>query len=496
MAHGDPPRVGVLGPLRRRDFRRLVLGHLSSLLGDGAFRVTIAIQVLAITPDNDPRAIALVAACWAVAQVAVLPIGGYLADRHDRRRLAVGADIARAIALGVAAWLSLSGGLELWHLCLTGVVVGASNGLFNPAAHALVPRLVPPEDLARANAFLGVARPTALWIAGPLLGAGLISLGGPGMSLAFDAVTFVMSALCIASIGAAIGAPVGRNGEVTGPGAFFTEIAGGARYVRRRTWAWAWIAASGLSTMAHSGVFEVLVPTLLIDEFAMSDEATAQVLSAVLALGGLGSVIVGTVMGQRGIPRRFMRWLLGLEAAAMVVLATYAWMTMPSWAILIGGIVFTLFTVTEIISNTLIQRLTPDRLLGRVTSLDWFTSVGLAPVGFLIAGPLGHGVGLREAILFLSIAAGLGILALACMPGLGAIERRGSLLDQPADDDDDAGPPDVPSPPADGLGPDGATLEDSADPGTTQDHDGERKGTGAPELGRGSHGTISPSEGR
>jgi DHA3 family tetracycline resistance protein-like MFS transporter len=424
------PRVGILFPLRHRDFRLLAAGSLISLLGDGVFRVTIAVQVLAV--NNDPRALSLVAACWASAQFVTLPAGGWAADRFARRTVMLSADVVRGLALGVLAALSLTDALQLWHLCALGALVGAGNGFFNPTAVSLVPDLLPGEDLERANAFLGVARPLMMWIVGPLLGAAVIAQGGPGLALGFDAVTFGVSAVFLLGIAPRAAAAGGADGAAARvPG----QLAEGLRYVRQRPWAWAWIAAAGLSTLIHSGAFEVLLPTLLLNELGLDDAGVARALAGAFAAGGAGSVLVSTIIGQRGLPRRFATTLFACEAVALIAVAGYGLVTRTWQVAVLGFAIFTLFAVTDVVATTMFQRLVPRRLLGRVSSLDWMASVGLAPIGYLVAGPLAVAVGARQATVGLGLVGLVLVATMALLPGVRAKEQAGALRELRPDED-------------------------------------------------------------
>ncbi len=425
----EPLQEGLLSPLRHRDFRLLAAGALISLLGDGVFRVTIAVQVLAVR--NDPRALSLVAASWALAQFVTLPVGGWAADRYDRRTLMVTADLVRAGALAGLAFLSLEGALELWHLCVLGAAVGGANGVFNPTATSFLPDLLPPAAIERANALLGVARPAMLWIIGPSLGAAVIGWGGPGAALGLDAATFFVSGgLLLAITGRR--APAVPRAEARGTWAALTD---GVEFVRRRPWAWAWILAGGLSTMISSGAFEVLLPSLLANDLAFGEAAVARALAAAFAAGGLGSVAASSLLGQRGLPRRFMTVLFGAEAVALLAMAGFAAVRATWHVAALGFAVFTLFAVTDVIGTTLLQRLVPRRLLGRVASIDWMASIGLAPVGFAIAGPLAVAAGPRTAIASMGLVGFVAVVALARLPRVRSTERAGPLRDLEPDEE-------------------------------------------------------------
>jgi MFS family permease len=432
----SPARLGVIAPLRHRDFRLLALGSLVSLLGDGVFRVTIAIQVFAVS--DQPLALSLVASAWAVSQFVMLPVGGWAADRYDRRTVMVVADAARGVALGILAALSISGTLELWHLCLLGAVVGSANGFFNPTAMSLVPDVLPPADLERGNAFLGVARPSMLWIVGPLLGSAVIAAGGPGAALALDAATFAISGAVL--LGIRRRARAAPDPTAGGWRQTRDQIVEGVRYVRRRPWAWALITAGAVSTLVHSGGFEILLPTILVFELGLDDGQVAGALAGAFAAGGAGSVLVSTVLGQRGLPRRFVTVLFSLQALALLATAGYGVVTGAWQVAAFGFVIFSSFAVVEIISATMLQRLVPRRLLGRVSSIDWMAAVGLAPLGYLLAGQLTAVFAPRVALVVLALTGVFVVAVLAFVPGVRATERLGALRDRLSDDDDLAAP--------------------------------------------------------
>src|SRR5215203_1009459 len=104
----------MLRPLRSRDYSLLVSGAIASLLGDGFFHVALAWQVYTIS--NVPTALSIVFLAISIPNVLFVLVGGVFADRYDRRRLMVAADIVRAGALGAIALLSATGVLEVWHI--------------------------------------------------------------------------------------------------------------------------------------------------------------------------------------------------------------------------------------------------------------------------------------------------------------------------------------------------------------------------------------------
>lgn len=396
----------------------MALASLTSLLGDGFFRVAIAVQVYAIS--NDPRSLAAVAVAWAGAQVLLLPAGGWASDRFERRRIMIIADLWRALAVGAIGVLSLTGGLSVWHMLVLGAAFGAGNGFFNPAATSLVPDLLPDSELSRANAFLGVARPAMLWIVGPLLGGLVVGLTEPGVAFLLDAASFLVSAPLLAAIA------VRARGEAHEGGLRQTlrDVGEGLRFVSQHAWLGLWLVAAAVSTLAFHGPFDVLVPYLLKNDFGMSDGEIARSMGLILAAGGAGSIVASTVIGQRDLPRRFMSMLYGCEIVGVLAVVGFGVMAAPWHAMLAGLVVFAMFAVGEIIWHTTMQRFVPRGMLGRVSSLDWMASVGLALASFAMAGPLGAALGARQVLIGAGLIGAVTLVVLMTMPGARTIEHR------------------------------------------------------------------------
>src|SRR5215207_4019150 len=165
MAAATIGDVKLLLPLRERDFALLWTGMTVSLLGDGIYLVTVAWQVYDI--DNDPVALSLVGLSWTLGMVTFLLTGGIVSDRMERRRVLIGADLVRAAVLVAIGVLSLTGVLEIWHLVCLVVLFGAGEAFFGPAFGALVPDVVPADQLVEANSLDQLVRQTCARLLGP-----------------------------------------------------------------------------------------------------------------------------------------------------------------------------------------------------------------------------------------------------------------------------------------------------------------------------------------
>src|SRR3712207_1008718 len=142
-------RLGILRPLRIRDFALLWTGLSISLLGDGIYFVAIAWQVYELS--NAPTALSIVGLAWAVPAVLFMLIGGVLSDRFERRKVMIASDLIRGVAVAGIGILSFTGALELWHVVALVAVWGIGEALFGPALGALVPDIVPGEQIVQAN---------------------------------------------------------------------------------------------------------------------------------------------------------------------------------------------------------------------------------------------------------------------------------------------------------------------------------------------------------
>jgi len=411
LGHGaGAGRVRLLAPLRHRDFRLLWSGMCVSLLGDGVFLVAMAWQVYALS--NAPTALALVGIAMTVPTIVFLLLGGVVSDRVDRRRVMVLADVVRGLAVGVLALLSLTGVLELWHVAALVACYGAGTAFFSPAFDALVPDVLPAEQLAEANALDQFVRPIALRLAGPALGGVLIDVLGVGSAFALDAASFAVSAAALLAMAPRARAASGPHGTVAG------DIGAGLRYIRGHVWLWATFASAAVAYLLFMGPAEVLLPYLVKNDL----HGSAADLGIVFAAGGIGSVGCAVVLGQRGLPRRditfmYVTWTLATFAVAGYGLATAVWQLM------LASLAFNaLETAGTIVWATAKQRNVPAALLGRVSSLDWLISIGLLPLSFALTGPVSAAIGAQGTLIAAGILGGLVTFAALLLPGMRDVE--------------------------------------------------------------------------
>jgi DHA3 family tetracycline resistance protein-like MFS transporter len=432
--------LGVLEPLRVRDFRLLWAGMTVSLLGDGMFMVAIAWQVYLLS--DAPTALSAVGLAMSLSQVVFLLLGGVASDRWDRRRVMLSADLVRAGVIGFLGLLALTGRLQLWHVVVLATLYGIGAGFFGPAFDAIVPDLVPTDVLARANSLDQILRPVALRLAGPALGGWLIGAWGAGGAFLLDAASFLVSAAMLARMApqrrhAACPAPPGETwashysrfeqgdahipvGSATpAPASALREIREGLGYVRQHVWLWGTFLAAAFAYLLFVGPTEVLLPFVVKNELGGS----ASDLGLVFAVGGLGAIAGALIVGHRGQPRRHISFMYLTWSLATLAVAGYGLAT-RNWHLMLASLAFNaLEAAGTVVWATTKHRLVPAALLGRVSSLDWFISIGLLPVSFAVTGPVAAAIGARATLIGAGLLGAAVTLAFLLLPGMRAIER-------------------------------------------------------------------------
>jgi MFS family permease len=406
---GGFARVGLLRPLRGRDFRLLWTGQAVSLLGDGIFLVAMVWTAFELW--NSPASLSIVGISMTVPLIGCLLLGGAVSDRFDRRKVMIAADAARALIVGLLAALELSGRLDFPAFAVLVACYGAATAFFTPAFEAIVPSIVASEELAQANSLDQFMRPGALRLVGPALGGWIVASVGSGGAFAVDAVSFAASIAAVAAI-----RPVAAS-AVQAPSTG-VAIADGLRFVRRHAWLWVTLLSAAIAYLAFLGPTEALVPFVVKNEL----HASAAALGLVFAAGGVGAIGAALVMGQRGQPRRDVTFMYACWALATLAVAGYG-LGRTTAQLAIACLVFNaLEAAGTIVWATIKQRHVPRSLLGRVSSLDWMISIGLLPLSYALTAPVAALVGVRATLIGAAVLGATVTIAALFVPGVRDIE--------------------------------------------------------------------------
>jgi MFS family permease len=407
---GGFTRVNLLAPLRHRDFALLWCGQTGSLLGDGVFLVAMAWQVYALS--NAPTALSMVGIAMTVPTIVLLLAGGVVTDRFDRRRVLLAADGVRGVAVGLLAVLSLTGSLELWHMFGLVALYGAGTAFFGPAFDAIVPDLLPADELAQANSLDQFVRPIAFRLAGPALGGWLAAGLGVGVAFAVDAGSFALSAAMVLCMSARTTRPAPEH-------SVSADLRRGFQFVRKNVWLWGTLVSAAVAYLLFLGPVEVLLPYVVKNQL----HGSAADLGLVFAVGGLGSVGAALVMSRVGFPRRSITVIYATWTIATIAVAGYGLAHAP-WQLMAASLVFNgMETAGTIVWVTLKQREVPASMLGRVSSLDWLISIGLLPVSFAVTGPVAGAIGAQATLVAAGVTGAAVTLSALLLPGMFDVER-------------------------------------------------------------------------
>ena len=248
-----------------------------------------------------------------IPQLVLLLFSGALSDRLPRRRLMVGADALRAVAIGMLGGLALADALSLEAIVALVVVYAVGTALFQPASISLLPQVVPPERRAQANGLMRLAGALAVRLIGPALGGGVVGAFGAGTAFLADAGTFVVSLALLLMVSAY---PVPERAAKS----LVADVREGLAFVRRQGWLTASLAAASIGLLCYEGPTVILLPFLIKNRF----DGHASDLGFVLSAGGAGAVLAALLISHFGLPRKRMLLMYGLWTALGSSLLLYA----------------------------------------------------------------------------------------------------------------------------------------------------------------------------
>jgi MFS family permease len=367
----DRPRPGP-PPLRRnRDFVLLWTGQAVSLLGSRITSIAIPLLVYALT--RSPAQMGVVAFFGTLPYIVVqLPAGG-IVDRLDRKRVMVTCDVVRAIALGSIPTAIWAGVVTVPQLAVVAFVEGSLSVVFGLAENAALPKVVPTPQLTEAIA-QNEARERGAALGGQPLGGALFSISH-ALPFVVDAVSYAVSVATLLFVRTPF-----RVEERADRETFAREIREGFRWLWRNPFLRACSIMIAGSNFIFQGVFLAVIVV------ARTRGATSFEIFAIFliqALGGLAGALLAPRL-QRRLPTRGIvvgvNWvwtailpLMALPVPPIVLGPLFGLMTFagPTWNVVIGTYQLTMI---------------PDRLLGRVQSVDMLLSWGAIPLGSIVAG--------------------------------------------------------------------------------------------------------------
>lgn len=359
-----PPTVGYLELLRgNRGFRFLWLGQVVSQMGD--WFDTIAVYTIALRLGST-RSVALIMVARFLPSVIMGPLSGVVADRFSRRSIMIGADLLRAVV--VLGFLFIRRPDQMWLVYVLTVMQLAFSAFFEPAKTAAIPSIVSDGELLSANAIASVTW-SAMLTLGAALGGFVAGWFGTNVAFILDSLTFVASALLIASVRFPKRPPREKAKLTIGKALGVTDTIEGARYVkhRRRVLAYlmvkpAWGLGGGILTLL--AVFGERV-------FPVAGK-TATGIGVLFTARGIGTA-VGPMVARRwaGETPKQMQNAIGIAfLIGGVFYISFGVSRSFGWALLFLAIAHCGGSILWVFSTVLLQRDVEDKFRGRVFAAE------------------------------------------------------------------------------------------------------------------------------
>ncbi len=371
--------------LRYRDYRLFWIGQLAAVMGQNMQHIAMYWLVLELT--GSPLLVGLTGLSNAVPGVAFSFLGGALADRTDRKRLLLLAQLAQSalyLALGIVVAL---GAAEVWHAMAFAFLAGLSRAFDEPARQAFVPHLVPAEARPDALALAGT-----VWqfsrLVGPALAGVLIAAFGSGSAFGVAALGFAVCLLLLALIRT-------EQPRVRPSGkSILSDLLEGLRFVRQNQLFYTLIGMTFFDSLFGVS-YTVLLPVIARDILSV-DSVGYGLLQTASGIGALAGALTVTWMADSG--RRGLQALAGaaLFGLLLMAFAFSPWYPLSMAIILCMGVANQLYMATV---QIVLQLHLPDELRGRVMGVYGLTW-RLTPLGGTVTGTIAEFAGVQAAVAF------------------------------------------------------------------------------------------------
>jgi MFS family permease len=342
--------------LRLPEYRDFLVAMAAVFVATQIQSAVLGWQVYALT--GDPLSLGLVGLSEAVPFLALTLVGGWAADRVDRRRLAV-ASLLTVAASGLALLaLSLTAPRTVLPFYAAQALAGVGRAFFRPATSALGTELVPREHYLNAATWRSSILHSTM-VVGPALGGGLIAVGGPTVAYA--------SVIVLSGVGlVALVAIRPRPRSPAGPGHLVADLADGIRFVLRHPLL---LGAMSLDLFAVLfGGATALLPVFARDVLHVGAVGFGFLRAAPAA----GSVVMSVALARAGPFRRAGAALLWCVAFFGVSWIAFALSTSYALSVVLLAIGGALDSVSVVLRSTLIQLETPPEKMGRVAAVNSF----------------------------------------------------------------------------------------------------------------------------
>jgi MFS family permease len=391
--------------LRHRNFQLYIVGQLLSTMG--TWMQIIAQGWLVYQLSQSELILGIVGFSSAIPALLITPWGGVVVDSVSRRKLMV---ITQSCAMGLAlilAALTFSGLVQVWHVIVLSVFLGAVNAFDGPARQAFVVDMVGREDLPNAIAINSMTMNSARVI-GPAVGGFLLATVGADWCFLLNGISFL--AVIVGLLAMRVPPFQPRGGQI----APWQQLRSGVAYAVRIP------EVAGLLLLSlNLSLFGITYNTVLP---AFIDRVLGQgpaAFGAINMASGVGAVSAAILIARHGDQGQRGRWLTRMSLAYPLILLVFALNSIYIVALGLSVLIGVGFMGQFTLINTLLQTHIDDHMRGRVMSLYTLTFFGMTPFGNLAIGALSEVWGLDRTIaLSALITLGFAALILYKMPCL------------------------------------------------------------------------------
>ena len=371
---GDAAPRKRFAALYSRNFRILWAGLIFSNVGGQVQMIAETWLILQMT--DSPLALGILSLCFGVPMIMLPMFGGAVADRFDRITVLKFTQSEEVIVPLILAGIIASGHLHVWMLYVGAVLGGSMLAFDNPARSALLPGLVPPEDLMNAMALMSAVWTGALLI-GPALGGVLLGSFGAAWLFAINGLTTIGALVAIYSLRDV------RNRRESGKEAALQRLVGGVRYALANRGVFALLGLT-LATGLLGRSYSTLLPVFARDLWHTGPSGYGLLLMAPGAgalLGAFGVAALGDIKAKG----RFVIIANAIYCGSLLLFSLLPPFALGMGLLVLAGLASTAFGAAI---GTMLQFATPGPLRGRVMSLYTIAVIGGPSLGGLLGGAL------------------------------------------------------------------------------------------------------------
>lgn len=387
-----------LTPLRARDYRLLYIGQFVSLFGTAISYVVLPVQMYALTHSS--LAVGLLGVAEFVPTLGLAFVGGALADAVDRRRLILFCESGMALACGALALNAARSAPHAWVLFATSAVIAGLNAVHRPALEALTPRLVALEQMP-AVAALQAIRYNTTFIVGPGLAGIIVSSLGATVAFSINAATFLVSLLAVFSI----------RGVRVSPRAERPSL----RAVRE-----SWSYARSRQELIGTYVLDIIamffgMPVALFP--AIAEQFPGAAVGWFYSMMAVGPLLVSATSGWTAHVHRHGVAIVASVVVWGIAIVLFGAATNLWFALAMLALAGAADNVSGLFRMTIWNQTIPDRLRGRMASIEMLSYLTGPYLGNAEAGLVASAFGLRASVVSGGVLCVVGaVIAAMCLP--------------------------------------------------------------------------------